>query len=662
MVLRQGWKALLLAALAVFLPVPGAWTAEAEKPRPGEVTLPLSEYLALVERVEAVEKARQQQTARREPPVAEVVSQKTSLVVGEDESRVTSEFEVLVQGYPGKPVLLPLTGLAEKVEVTPTIASATAAPNGLLLMAPAPGRYAVRVEGRLPLDHGGGISRLVLAPVVAPVAEVQADLPADLGWSSPGSVVVEEREQGARRAVRLALSRGDSRVLELRRRVDGGEAEKLLARAVVLTILQVRPEGTRRHDVVLYEVSRGGLASFAVDLPPGLDVEQVGTDEGTVVAVPEARRLTVQRQRQLQGTTGYLVMTSTPPAAGAGTGTATLPLDFVRPGVEVRARYLAVASSVAADIRPLPDAGWARVDLDDLPDLLREALGALDLSAAWRLVAAEAQGLTLAVAELPKAPELDAVVRRRETTTLLTVDGTVVHRDRFTLEGRQQALDMVLPAGATLWSAQVGEQPVRPVERDGRLSVPLGFEGGTSVVEVVSVQERAIPGGRSRLALDLPQVGVPVLDHRWRLLLPEGARYRFRGGDLRPAREVEVAYGVEGGVEGGVPGGVVGGVVGGVEGGAVAIPEEVPAPAPPPPATEMEAARLRDGDDSRQEGQRRDRESAQFSKEIDELKQGLVGGVKPLPVSIPESGKLLLLSGVLPPEHIAVDLEVKAKR
>jgi len=45
-----------------------------------------------------------------------------------------------------------------------------------------------------------------------------------------------------------------------------------------------------------------------------------------------------------------------------------------------------------------------------------------------------------------------------------------------------------------------------------------------------------------------------------------------------------------------------------------------------------------------------------------DLKKGLVGGVKPLPVAIPETGKLLLLSGVLPPEKISVELEVKAEK
>ena len=42
--------------------------------------------------------------------------------------------------------------------------------------------------------------------------------------------------------------------------------------------------------------------------------------------------------------------------------------------------------------------------------------------------------------------------------------------------------------------------------------------------------------------------------------------------------------------------------------------------------------------------------------------QGLAGGVKPLQVEIPESGKLLLLAGVLPPPAVGVELEVKANR
>jgi hypothetical protein len=431
---------------------------------------------------------------------------------------------------------------------------------------------------------------------------------------------VEDRVEGARRTVRLTARRGQAQTVEVRRRLDGGDSEKLLAQSLVLTLIQLRPDGPRRHDVVLYEVSRGGLGSFTVDLPPGLTVETVGTDEGEVVPAVESRRLTVQRRQQLRGV-GYLVLTSTPRPGSE------LPLDPVVPEGTVRARYVALASSVAADVKPLPEASWSRIDLDDLPPVLRDALNGIDLAAAWRLAGASA-GLRMAVSPLPSAPSLPAVASLRETTTLITLDGTLLHRDRITLRPGAigTALDLTLPASATLWSARVDGVPVRPLERGGgRISVPLGFDTGRdAVVEVVSVQAKAVPRGRSELALDVPRVAVPVLEHRWRLLLPDGASYRFRSGDLRPAVRRpeapagkpadEAAWSVDG-----------------------AVITDQAASGSSPAYYELDA----------------------FKKMATTLRKDLVGGIKPLPITIPESGKLLLLSGVLPPEKIGVEIEVK---
>lgn len=652
------------AQVAVVLLLLAGQSLTAQSPDPGEVTLPLKDYLSLVETVERVERERAAQLAGQEAPVAEVVSQRVTARVEGGEAEIVSELEVLLRGKTMRPVLLPLAGFPEKVEVrdeagrTGTAAvTAVDGGGGVVLAAAQPGKYTVHVTGRAGLGSTSGTGRLALGRVAAPVASTDLDLPADLAWSSPGAVVVEDRELAGRRRVRLATARGADTVLDLRRKVDSAEAEKLLAQSVVLTILQLRPEGLRRHDVVLYEVRRGSLGRFTVELPPGLEVDQAGTDEGTVVPpVVDSGRLTVHRQRNLQGV-GYLVLTSTPPMQSLAAG---VPLVAVTPEAEVRARYLAISSSVAADVAPLPAASWARVDLSDLPAVLSEALAALDLSAAWRLAGDGAEA-RLAVAPLPLAPALDATIRLRDTTTLMTVDGTLLFRDRFTIDLRSRAgaaLDLVLPAGATLWSAKVDEQPVRPLERGGTVSVPLGFDGGAAaVVEVVSVLERAIPAGRSQLTLDLPQVSVPVLDHRLRLLLPEGARYRFRRGDLRPAIEQVAREERSQGFSLGLA----------KKKASSPPPAMEPAPAP----QDMEVDGVTITAESPLLDQRRTDTGAtalfesveeMYVQEIRGLQQGLTGGVKPLPVSIPESGKLLLLSGVLPPRKIGVELEVKAKR
>jgi hypothetical protein len=343
---------------------------------------------------------------------------------------------------------------------------------------------------------------------------------------------------------------------------------------------------------------------------------------------------------------------------------------------------VALASSVAADAHPLPEASWSRIDLDDLPPTLRDALGGVELAAAWRLAGAPAEattGLRMAVTSLPAAPVLPALASYRETTTLITLDGSLLHRDRIVLRPAAigTALDLTLPAGATLWSARVDNVAVRPLERGGgKISVPLGFDTGKDArVEVVSVQEKAIPKGRSELVLDVPRLSIPVQEHRWRLLLPNGAQYRFLSGDLKPAKATITFRGgsprVEKdsrristgatvsqtelekiptardswGVLESTPGFLadrinVGGNEAGQQGGYTGPGATAKAPqpvAPPPPIYyDFDA--------------------------FEELKKGLVGGVKPLPVAIPETGKLLLLSGVLPPETIHAEIEVKGNK
>jgi len=232
------------------------------------------------------------------------------------------------------------------------------------------------------------------------------------------------------------------------------------------------------------------------------------------------------------------------------------------------------------------------------------------------------------------------------------VDGTLLHRDRLTLRppgGLGAVLDVVLPATARLWSAKVDEVPVRPLDRgNGTISIPLGYETGKEpVVEIVSVLEKAIPAGRSELSLTLPQIAVPVQAHEWRVLLPDGPQYRFRSGELRPAmaRTVNV-----GGNE------VAPKVVHGQVQDVITVTAEAPLInerriSTGATVSEAELAKIPTVRDPQ----------ALFAKEAKGLQQGLVGGVKPLPIVIPESGKLLFLAGALPPARVGVELEVKGK-
>lgn len=739
--------ALLAVPLALQLSAPPT-----ARPPAGTATLPLRDYLTLVEKIESLDAARAAARAKAEPSVAELVSQQLTLVLGDDDADLTASYEVELRGVPSAPVPLPLAGLASRVAVEPAGAAAVhRTKDGLALVAPAAGRYRVNVWGKAAVTSAGAADAVSLAPMTAPVGELAVTMASGRTWRCAGAIVAEDKLVDGKRQLRLALPRGQGASFETRRELRAGETAQAVASAVLVTLVQLAREGARRHDVVLYEVARGELSALEVTLPAGLEVERVVSDEGEVVPWVDGRTLRVERTKKLAAaTSGYLALSSSAVSA------AGIPLAAVTPQHKVRARYAAVAADVAASFAPAPETGWSRVDLTDLPAAVGEAAQALGLVAAWRAKGEEAGHLD--VNPLPAPPMLDGLVHARDTLTLLTVEGTLLHRDRFTVATEKPTVELPLPAGATLWSAQVNGVPVRPVERAGRAALPLGVAPGAEArVEVVVVEEKAIPAGRSELRLAPPELSLPVLVHEWRLLLPSRNSYRLVESDLRRSsgRTVELlpveGQGVVGGVVGGVPrghakaagntargpggdSGILGTVTDAsgstIPGATVRLSDtsrgvslEVTTDAtgryaflalPPgsyrlraelpgfkpydarglrlglreareapvrlevgavsesitvqaqtamrllPGVAALDAARQqeRQAETSRHEAEQK----AEYDEQAGLLKQGLVGGVKPLPIVIPEAGKVLTLAGSLPPARVGVVLQVKAPR
>lgn len=684
----------------------------AESPSAGEVTVPLDHYLQLRERIER----RERETAEPEPALAEVVSQITELRVDDDVASITTVFGVEVRGDYRKPLDLPLTGLPASARVEPAEGAALhrIGEDRLAFVPRQPGAYEVTVEGALDLGSG---RRVALAAAGAPVASTRLDLPTDLAWTLPGAVVVDETTEGDRRKLRLALPRTGSHALTLERSLGDDEPDDLLVQAVQVTLVDLDPNGTSRTDMVLYEVLRGEMDTFRISLPDGLEPTAVSTDEGMVTPRREGSTLVVERGRRLDGV-GWVAVSGPAPASSRWS------LAPVAPTVPVRARYLVLSSQVAARVEPGPADAWSRVDLGDLPQPVRRDVAAFRPSTAWRWSGGSDAMATLDVDPLPAAALGSTLIRRRETTSLWTPEGSLVHQDRFEVERGTTALTVTLAPDVVPWSASVDGVEVRPVVQGNRLSVPLSFQGdGSTEVEIVTLEERPLPDGRDELTFAVASVDLPVLDHHWRLLLAENRRYRFEEGtlaqvvggraddDVLPTptqtewtrapslgnRRAEIQGWVHGGDGSALPGvsvylspgdrsaitdergmfrlrnldpgryrltaQLIGfqtieqevvARAGEVLFGHVFLPlaevmEEIVVVAKAPVLGQEPAAEYR----SRQQNQKI------LSDEAQRIHQGLVGGVKPLPVEIPESGKVLVLSGALPPPEVSVTLRVK---
>ncbi len=755
--LRSVFASTPIALIALVALASGPAAAEDRAVHSGEVELPLAGYLDWVARADAADRARAERRDRSVKPALTVESQRLAIRFDDAGPSVEAVYELWVEGWPVTSAHLPFPGFAATAELTrdgkPSagLALAKERDGGLSVVAREPGRYRLVVRGRGEVQRAAGSTRLLIEPSRAAVAVTEVDAPAALGTHVEGAVVVGERTAGDRRLLTLAPNRGATTVVEVRREQEAGEATTLLADSSLLTILQYLPDGVLRHDVVLFEVARGSLDRFEVTLPAGLEPELIGTDEGTVVGTREGNRLTVHRALRLEGS-GYLVVTTR-----RGSATGVEDLAGIQPVLPVRARYLALAASIAVEARPEPAAAWSRVDLDDLPLPLAEALAVTDLVSAWRR-AGEAEGARFVATVLPTSEPLPVTIRERTTTTLLTPDGTLLHRDALelgTLSGTAPALELELPPQAVIWSTQLDGEPIRPLDRAGRIAVPLGLARRSgSQVEIVYVVAQAVPRGRTELELTAARIAAPVELQQWRLLLPEGSKYRFREGTLRPVVEPRSRAGRRSGppaISSAVPTGIRGAAeirnrILDEEGNAIpgatvellssqltlpiaqasdvngfvrfhslpsgtytlratlpgfntvertgvrldgdravtvdlrlslASVEEtitVTAETPMIDSSSAETGQTFSADTfarSEREARRRDAPSApdpgaeageKYQQEVQVLKQGLVSGVRPIPVVVPETGKALLLTALHPASEPRVLLETKPER
>lgn len=502
-------------------PTPPSW---------GWVELPLPAYHELVER------------ANRPAPVpalaeTRVFSERLELKLAREVALVTASYEIDVSG-PQPPVLAlaTLTMAVERVTVEPVDGAVVGRDEaGSLLVTPLrPGRLTLKLQGRLALGDPADQRWVVNLPeVVGSVAVVALELPTDVGWTLADAIPASEKTLGNLRSLELIRPQGSAASLELRSRVAVQEPVSAYVRGVTVTLLEPGPDVLQRTDVVLYEVQRGALNEMALTLPMGFEPDPLATtDEGTASYDLEANRLTVARQQRLTGR-GHLLLTSRAlwPAGGA------LPLPTLEPAVEVRSRFLGVTASLAAEWSPLPSAAWTRVDREDLPPTLRDAVQGLALAAVWRLnPGVSTTGLELSVSRLPGVTLATGFLPSRRSVTVATVDGSLVHRDEFEVDSGPAALEVELAAGMEFWSAKVNGEAARPVAAGGvhRIPLPPG-RGQRHRVELVVAEKRTLPKGKAKenLRLELPRVHGSVLRHEWRLMLPENRDYRLVAGELR---------------------------------------------------------------------------------------------------------------------------------
>jgi len=217
--------------------------------------------------------------------------------------------------------------------------------------------------------------------------------------------------------------------------------------------------------------------------------------------------------------------------------------------------------------------GLKRMDVKETSPYLR-SLAHHSPQAAFRFhrQAGEVPTLSLAWTRFPDSSVLAAVVENAVVTTMVTSEGKSLTEIKLTIKNQAQPfLKVALPAGASILSAEVGGEKVKPVQGSDGSRVPLlrpGFRPvGPYEVSFVFMHSGTPFAKKGGSELTLPGMDVPISLLHWEVFLPERYKVKDFGGDVIAAGLLPAAgfdrlqmFGYGGAVGAGSGGGIGGGV------------------------------------------------------------------------------------------------------
>lgn len=215
--------------------------------------------------------------------------------------------------------------------------------------------------------------------------------------------------------------------------------------------------------------------------------------------------------------------------------------------------------------------GLKRMDVRETSNHLR-SLAHYSPQAAFRFHRQPNQQPTLALewTRFPDSSVLAAVAENAAVTTLVTSEGKTLTEVRLTIKNQAQPfLKVALPSDATILTADVGGERVKPVQGPDGSRVPLlrtGFHPmGSYEVSFVFMHSGAPFARKGGSELSLPKMDLPISILHWELFLPERYQVKDFGGDVISAGLLPAAF-----REGMAAGFAVGGGFAGIGTGVVA--------------------------------------------------------------------------------------------
>jgi hypothetical protein len=309
----------------------------------------------------------------------------------------------------------------------------------------------------------------------------------------------------------------------------------------VKTLVTVNDEELRIAALADINVVQGDPTQFVVEMPEGYEVTGVSgatvdsseIEKGKLVvhlnsSAPRNHEFLISMERPLNGTKADAPFLSFK--------------DTQRETGEVL-----VEGTGAMELTATEGGGLKRMDLKEVNPYLR-SLARFPLQAAFRYHRQPTEAPTLALewTRFPDSNVLAAVAEHALVTTLVTVEGRTLTEVKLTVKNQAQPfLKVNLPQGATIVSADVAGEKVKPVQGPDGNRVPLlrpGFRpNGPYEVSFVFMNSSSPFAKKGGSELVLPSMDVPISLLEWELFLPEQYRVKDFAGDAIAANLVPPA-------------------------------------------------------------------------------------------------------------------------
>jgi hypothetical protein len=526
-------KKLLAILLAWILILPGLAKADGSAlppvPASGNVTLPLDEYNHLLE---LASKPVRKTDA---PPVPYSMKRADLKFRVTDESvqgTVQLQGEILHKGATKVPLT---TGMAildarqegKSLPLALDNGTHTAVLNG-------PSEFSVTLDAGLPVNVEAGRASFSLPAPSAGSVRFALIVPGDHTnvRVSPGLITARSSENG-QTSIEATLVPGAQANIwwTTREAVAPFVRKEVRFLSDVKTLVSVSEAEIRIAALADISVVQGEPAQFEIEIPAGYEVT------GTTGASIESSEVE----------SGFLVLKVGAPAQRSHQFLISMEQSITASKVDApflsftnaqrETGEVLVDGAGAIELTAKEAGGLKRMDFKETNPYLR-SLSRFPMQAAFRYHKQpnEKPSLALEWTRFPDSTVLSAVLERAVVTTLVTTEGRSLTEVKLLVKNQAQPfLKIVLPTGASILTAEVAGEKVKPVEGPDGNRVPLlrpGFRPTDSYnVSFVFIHSGAPFAKKGGSDISLPKMDIPIDLLQWEVFLPERYKVKDFGGD-----------------------------------------------------------------------------------------------------------------------------------